>query len=219
MEENKIVLDENSEETIISTSENQITESETKETENDSKRKIHQSIYDWIEAVCISVAVVVVIFTFFGRLSTVNGTSMNNTLSHNDKVIVWHLGYVPERYDIVACQKEEGFTEAIVKRVIAFGGETVHFDFQAWKVWVITKDGDRIDIDDSFVNRVSGPMDRQSVLYSTNAVEVPEGCIFVMGDNRNSSTDSRSNIIGCIKEDEIIGKVIFRIFPNTGVLK
>ena len=174
------------------------------------KQKPIETLYDWFEVVCLASAVVILLFMFVGRMSTVVGSSMANTLQNGDRILIWNLFYTPERQDIVVVQKEEGYyaDELLVKRVIGKGGDTLTFDFDAWKVYV---NGE--ELDSSYVLIESGKdMERGYVPYS-NTVVVPEGYYYVLGDNRNGSTDSRFPEVGFVKESEIIGKAIFRVFP------
>ena len=174
--------------------------------------KRRRGIYDFVAMLAGSVAAVILIFTLLFRLSSVDGSSMINTLHHGDRLIVSAIVSEPEYGDIVAVQKTEGYSLPLVKRVIATGGETVIFDFSDWKVSVKDKNGNIRELDEYYVNRVSGAMRREDVPMS-NEVYVPEGYIFVMGDNRNGSTDSRSSRIGLISVHEVMGKAVFRIFP------
>ena len=179
-----------------------------------------RGIYDLVEMLAGSVAVVILIFTLLFRLSSVEGTSMINTLQDGDRLIVSSIVTNLKYGDIVAIQKTSGYTAPLVKRVIATGGETVIFDFPNWKVSIKGQDGTVRELDEYYVNRVSGAMKRGGV-PATDEVYVPEGYVFVMGDNRNGSTDSRDPAIGLISEHEIMGKAILRIFPlnNIGSLK
>ena len=174
------------------------------------KQKPIETLYDWFEVVCLASAVVILLFMFVGRMSTVVGSSMANTLQNGDRILIWNLFYTPDRQDIVVVQKEEGYyaDELLVKRIIGKGGDTLTFDFDNWKVYV---NGE--ELDSSYILIEAGKdMERGYVPYS-NTVVVPEGYYYVLGDNRNGSTDSRFPEVGFVKESEIIGKAIFRVLP------
>ncbi len=181
--------------------------------EKPKKESALSIIYDWIEVVSFAVAIVLLIFTFVGRLTTVDGSSMYPTLIHGERLIISDLLYEPEQGDIVVVQEQNGYFKGpIVKRVIATGGQTVKFDFENWKVWV---DGELLEED--YVNYQYGVAMKSD--GCPEEVTVPEGYLFVMGDNRNGSTDSRNmTIIGFVSEDEVMGKVIFRVSGRFGTV-
>lgn len=161
-------------------------------------------LYDFLQCVITAVVIGIMIFVFAFRVIGVDGRSMYSTLHHGDKVIVSGLFYTPKQGDIIIL-KTDLYKQPLVKRIIATENQTVDIDFQSGIVYV---DGQALDepytyeptyIDEGFV----GP------------VTVPEGCVFVMGDNRNDSKDSRYSKIGFIDERSIFGKVYFLLFPGA----
>lgn len=173
-----------------------------------SKTSIVRDIYDWLEIFIVSVAVVFIMFSFVARIAVVDGSSMLPTLHNGDKLVVAQLFYKPKQGDIVVCQSETyGLDRPLVKRVIATGGQTVTLDVENWRVLV-----DGIPLSEDYVFFRQGvPMHGWD--YDTETITVKEGHVFVMGDNRNDSLDSRSFSVGQIDERYIVGKVIFRFTP------
>lgn len=172
------------------------------------------NVFDWVKSFLFSLATVIFIFTLLFRGVTVDGGSMLPTLEDNDYLIISDLMYQPKTGDIVVVQSPhyKNGTEPLIKRVIATGGQIVKIDFNTWQVWVdgILLDEDYILKDTSFSMNVEDLQPDESGLAE---VTVEENCIFVMGDNRNDSLDSRSEAVGQIEENYIMGRVVLRISP------
>ena len=183
-------------------------ESEQGLPESPQEEKSSDDLFYWLNALTTALVILVLVFTFFGRLTRVDGQSMDYTLQNNELLLVWSLGYTPQQGDIVVLNKTTATHlggRAIVKRVIATGGQTVDIDYNTSTVYV---DGEPLD--EPYLWEPM--MDIYGSRGSTH-IEVPEGSIFVMGDNRNGSDDSRDNLIGTIDEDYVLGKAFFSIFP------
>jgi len=186
-----------------------------------------REIYDWAETFGVALTIVVLIFTFLCRFVTVDGHSMDKTLNHADRLIISDLFYTPDTGDIVVVHDttEPHFKGPVIKRVIATAGETVDIDFNTWTVSVTDIEGNTRVLDEPYVNYEEGlPMKgtSSSFIYPhapTYPHVVADGCVFVMGDNRNHSLDSR--YVGDIDERMILGKAYLRLFPfnKIGFLK
>ena len=175
--------------------------------EQERKTVRGRDLYEWIQSLVGSVLVVVAIFTFGIRMLGVDGHSMLNTLQHGDRLMVVNpIFYHDYRYgDIVILRKTGVFdNEPIVKRVIAPGGQTGDIDFSEGVVYV---DGEALEED--YIREPT---------YTAEGTEfpltVPEGSIFVMGDNRNGSSDSRDYRLGTVDTRYVIGKAAFLLFPG-----
>lgn len=179
--------------------------------------KLAASIYDWVETFCYAMALMVVLFLLVCRYVTVDGDSMRETLHDSDKLIISDLGYTPETGDIVVV-KVPAYQNPIIKRVIATEGQEVEIDFENWTVKVdgvlleedyINRDVNYDGINDDHLQWMAGPQTNERVLRFT----VEPGKLFVMGDNRNHSTDSRFSIVGQVDERQVLGRVLLRLFP------
>ncbi len=167
---------------------------------------VHKEVYEWIQCVVVALICCVLLFVFIARVIDVVGYSMVPTLDDGDKIIITRLAGDYERGDIVVLRKDTFREEPIVKRIIAVEGQTIDIDFDNGIVYV---DGEALD--EPYVNELT--YDREDFETYERPLEIPEGCVFVMGDNRNNSTDSRRETIGCVDTRYIMGKVIFRILP------
>ncbi len=164
-------------------------------------------IYDWMQSLVFALIICIIVFVFIFRIVDVSGDSMNPTLIHGDKLVVSDVFYKPKQGDIVIFRKDEYKAEALVKRVIATEGQTIEIDFDRGRVYV---DGELLD-----EPYIAEPTHNQ--LDFQGPQTVPEGCVFVMGDNRNASSDSRRAQIGMVDERLIVGKVLLRVFPFDSI--
>ncbi len=160
-------------------------------------------VYDWIQCLVTALVACILIFLFVGQVIGVEGGSMYPTLHDKDKVIISNLLYTPKQGDVVVLTKKAFGEEAIVKRVIATEGQTVDIDFDEG---VVTVDG--VELIEPYINELT-----HKYYDLSFPLTVEEGCVFVMGDNRNHSTDSRYSVIGCVDTRCILGKVYMILLP------
>jgi len=174
-------------------------------------------IFDWVGFATLCIVAVVILLTFGFRQVSVDGSSMMNTLSHGDRLIMTPVVFNIENEDIIVISRNAmndvnaDLTDTraynpIIKRVIATAGQTVDIDFDSGDVYV-----DGYVIDEPYI---SGRTLRN---FGTEfPLIVEEGTVFVLGDNRDSSLDSRDLNIGLVDTRLVLGRVRFRIFPFEG---
>ena len=165
----------------------------------------YRNTYEWIQSLMLALIACVILFMFFVRVIDVKGTSMNPTLEDGDKMIVSDLFYKPKNGDVVVFRKEEYDPEkALVKRVIATEGQEINIDFDKGIVYV-----DGVAIDEPYIADITA-----NKLDFIGPKTVPEHGVFLMGDNRNMSIDSRKAEIGMVDERLILGRAYFVAFPT-----
>ncbi|HJC40847.1 MAG TPA: signal peptidase I [Candidatus Intestinimonas pullistercoris] len=162
-------------------------------------------LYFWLQALVMALVGLILIFTFVGRIIGVDGESMMPTLHNRDMLLLQSIGYSPEQGDVVVLStKNFRNGSPIVKRIIAVGGQTVDIDYETNTVYV-----DGVALDEPYILETMRALPES---FATH-VEVPEGSIFVMGDNRNNSTDSRSPELGVVDQRCVLGKALFILLP------
>lgn len=171
-------------------------------------------IFDWIEILVQAIIGVVICFSFLFRIATIDGPSMMDTLQNGERVVITNLFYTPKAGDIVVISRNaensvytmNDDNTPIIKRIIATEGQTVDIDFEAGIVYV-----DGIALDEPYTRTPTNV--KRDVEFP---VTVDEGCVFVLGDNRNDSKDSRWSDIGnygMIDTRYILGHAVYRVFP------
>ena len=182
-------------------------------------------LFDFLEILVFAVCAALLLYTLFFRICRVDGNSMQRTLQDGQQLIVSNLPKIEAGDIIVFYQTSEishQFNEALVKRVIATEHQTVRIDYNEGKVYV-----DNVLLNEPYVsllthygqdtNQWTSPPNVPGFNYETRVFEVtvPEGCYFVMGDNRNNSADSRDVHVGFVDARRVLGKVVLRVRPWT----
>lgn len=171
---------------------------------NYNKSKSVNYLFDLVKNIIFVFIVVMLLFVFVFRDAKVVGSSMLDTLHQDDRILLTNIMYKPHNNDIVVIYKENLVDKRIIKRVIAKEGQTLQIDYNTGSVFV---DGIKLDEPyiSSFTKQATHPLD---IPYL-----IPEGYIFVMGDNRSGSLDSRDTSIGLVPIDDVIGKAELVLYP------
>lgn len=180
---------------------------EKKEPQQDEEKKINwkEELISWIWTIITALVIVFVVNTFIARVVNVEGGSMLPTLTNGERIITTPLYGELQRGDIVVINRKND--TAIIKRVVAVEGDTVDIDYETGMLYV---NGEAVKED-----YLAASM--QHIQYPGGNTELPlvveEDHVFVLGDNRNVSLDSRAAELGPVEEKEVFGKAIFRIWP------
>lgn len=160
-------------------------------------------LYDVLGSITAAIIAIFLVFTFLFRPVSVSGKSMVPTLHDKDWLLVSNTDYSPQRGDIIVVVKANKYDEPIIKRIIGVAGDTIDIDFENGVVY-----RNSIALEEKYTNTPT------NLSYDIKfPVTVPDGCVFVMGDNRNNSLDSRSSAIGFVDRRNILGRVLVRLFP------
>ena len=175
--------------------------------DKDETITVSELLFEWAGAIFTALIVVLLILTFFVRQVTVSGGSMNDTLKNDDRLLVTNFMYTPKNGDIVIISHGSSYSEPIVKRVIAVGGQRLDINYDTNEVIV-----DGVVQYEPYIKGKTRQLSNSTSLEEYGNI-IPKGYIFVMGDNREGSLDSRSKDIGLIPVSNVIGKAQLRIIP------
>lgn len=167
-----------------------------------------KTLYEWLEETVIALTLVILVFTFLFRVVTVTGESMLPNFVEGQKLIVTNLGHSVEQGTVVVITNV--LNEPIIKRVIATEGQTVDIDYETGVVYV---DGEAVDetqfgLENGITTRPYSTL--EAMVFPQT---VPEGCVFVLGDNRGVSKDSRYTEVGMVDTRHILGEAVFTLYP------
>jgi signal peptidase I len=168
--------------------------------------QVKTDLYTFLQVLSVVLIPLVLLSVFVGRVVAVDGSSMVPTLHDGDFLLLRSIGYTPKQGDVVVLTKDFSYHvgDSIIKRVIAVGGQRVRIDYEENQVYV-----DGVALDESYINEPMVPLSGETVSEMT----VPQGSVFVMGDNRNHSSDSRLAELGAIDERYIIGQAVLTLLP------
>ncbi len=178
----------------------------------EQQKSMRVDLYEWIQSLMTALVICMAIFIFIIRVIDVSGSSMFPTLHDGDKMLVSNLFYTPHAGDVVVFKTDRYDPErALVKRVIATEGQEISIDFDRGIVYI-----DGLPVEEDYIAELT-----KTKLDFIGPQTVPEGCMFVMGDNRNASTDSRKKEIGMVDQRMLLGRAYYVIFPlsDTGWIK
>lgn len=164
------------------------------------QKKVFQTILEWVEAITAALIAIVLIFAFLFRLVSVDGRSMEPTLHDQERLILSRLAYKPAYEDIVILNMDER-NEPLIKRIIALPGDTI----EVTETGSVYRNGEKLD------EPYAKPLTAREKM--DGVVTVPEGYVFVMGDNRSDGCSLDSRTFGCVPIEDVLGKAVFRVAP------
>ncbi len=178
--------------------------------EQTEKKSVGREILEWIACIVVAVIITLILRNFVFTIVRVDGTSMDPTLANGQRLVMIRLGYKPQAGDIVVVDpNKEGTPKAqqkppYIKRILGMPGDTLEFKKDAKGSVTLYINGE--EKEEAYISSSVYP-------YSEEKYTVPEGHVFVMGDNRPVSLDSRNAAVGFIPYDRVLGEAAFRIWP------
>lgn len=167
------------------------------------RMKTNRGLLEWVDSIIFAVVVLALVFTFGVRVVQVDGSSMNPGLVDGERLLLSSLPYEPEYGDVVVIDSYTDYGKLLIKRVIGKSGDVIDIDFEQG---IVYRNGEALE----------EPYTADKTYLSEGAtfpITVPEGMLFIMGDNRNDSKDSRSPEIGCVSEGDVLGQAVLRLTP------
>lgn len=166
------------------------------------------SFFHWMSGIVAVLFIIFLVVMLFFRPVTVSGPSMEPTLHDGDRLFVYSFMYEPENGDVIVARSPDGADMPVIKRVIAKEGQVVEVDYENGTVTV-----DGVVLEENYISGMSKvPQNEIEYPYT-----VPADRIFVMGDYRDESRDSRHKTFGCIDENTVAGKAVFRFYPFSSM--
>lgn len=184
------------------------------EVKQQSKGQCGSSVWvlEWLETIAVAFAIVTIVFTFVTRVITVDGISMEPTYFDGDRVLVTSLAGPARKGDVVIIV--HALENTIIKRVVATEGQWVDFDSEKGE---LTVDGETLPGEEFGIENGITFVPERPGMVGEFPQQVPEGCVFVLGDNRPHSTDSRYLSVGMVDRRNILGRVVFNLFPLSKI--
>lgn len=182
-------------------------------TEAKEKKRLAMEIFEWVQAIVVAFVIAMFLRTYVFTLVDVSGSSMVPTLHNQDKLFVWRMNYNPEVGDIIIFRPAANENTPYVKRVIATEGQSVNIQYNEQLGYAeVFVDGEKLEED--YINE---KIEYGHIGNGVYPCVVPNDCVFVMGDNRNNSSDSRLSSVGMVTRESIIGKATARIWPVNAI--
>lgn len=171
-------------------------------------------LYEWFSVVTAALVFIALIYIFLFRITGISGDSMLPTLKDGDRIVISSASSEYEYKDVIIIAQPGVLNEPLVKRVIATDGQWVSVDYENGLVYVGNSQDSMIALNEDYILEAATVRNFDDI--NEYPVQVPDGMLFVMGDNRNDSTDSRSYMVGFIDKRYVLGKALYRVWSENG---